>query len=64
MQVALVIGLVTLFLVTATVTVVAQDRRARHHAAKRRRARLARLGEPVPRLRAQPTTHPRNWFGR
>ena|GEM_PF-6659749 len=63
MQVALVISLVTLFLVAATVTVAVQDRRTQHREAKRRHSRLARLGEPVPRLTAHSTARPHRSIG-
>ena len=63
MQVALVIGLVTLFLVAAAATVAVQDRRTQHREAKRRHMRLARLGEPVPQLTTHSTAPQRRSFG-
>lgn len=64
MSVALVIGLVGLFLLTATAIVAAQDRRARQHAAKHRKSRLTRLGEPTTQFAAYASQHHRRWFDR
>lgn len=64
MQVALVISLVTLFLVAATATVAVQNRRAGAQEAKHRRARLMRLGEPAPQFTAYSNHHQHRWFER
>lgn len=64
MQVALVISLVALLLVAASATVAVQDQHTKHHEAKRRQTRLARLGEPTPRLAAYAAAQHHRWFGR
>lgn len=59
-QLAMVIGLVALILIAAAATVAAQDRRTQQQDAERRKARLARIGEPTPYL-APYNTPKRRW---
>lgn len=67
MQLALVFGLVLLLLIAAAATVAFEDSRAARREARRRQARLARLGEVDPlaveRLRDRPGRQSRPWLG-
>jgi hypothetical protein len=47
-QLALVVGLTVLFLIAAAATVGYEDQRAARRQARRRQARLARIGEAGP----------------